>query len=183
MVERLFYNTHSQYFDSMKPFLNAVLMVAVMVTFLACGGQNTPDTDTLSSEEESQTSSSSVEITIRPVGNEMKYGAESITVDAATDITLILENIATSPVMSHNVVILKSNNDDDVNRIGFAAIAAGEANGYLPEDDAILTATPMAKPGETVRVSFTTPSEPGVYRFICTYPGHYALMQGELIVI
>jgi len=168
----------------MKLFLNAVLIVAVMVTFLACGGENTPDTETVSTEDntDATTDSDALEITIRPVGNELKFDTDSITVSAGEDVTLILENIATSPIMIHNIVILTSDSMDDVNRVGMAALTAGEANGYLPTDDAILAATALAQPGETVQVSFTAPTEKGRYLYICTYPGHYAAMQGALIV-
>jgi len=168
----------------MKLFLNAVLIVAVMVTFLACGGENTPDTETVSTEDntDATTDSDALEITIRPVGNELKFDTDSITVSAGEDVTLILENIATSPIMIHNIVILTSDSMDDVNRVGMAALTAGELNGYLPTDDAILAATALAQPGETVQVSFTAPTEPGRYLYICTYPGHYAAMQGALIV-
>ncbi len=47
---------------------------------------------------------------------------------------------------------------------------------------AILAHTPMSTPGETVQVTFTAPSEPGTYRYICTYPGHYVMMQGTMTV-
>ncbi len=169
----------------MKLILYSGLLFLVTVTFLACGGAETSDTEPATSSDamsELSVDSNSLEITIRPVGEQMLYDTDSISVAAGTDVTLILENTATLPTMIHNVVILTTDSDEDVNRVGIAAITAGEAQGYLPEDDAIFVATPMAQPGETVRVSFTAPSEPGVHRFICTYPGHYALMQGILII-
>ncbi len=170
----------------MKSLLYSFLVLIFAVTFVACGGSSSDSETTTPSETEETTEASSesasVEVTIRPVGEEMKYAIDTLGAAAGSELTLILENTATLPTMVHNIVILTSNNDEDVNRVGMAAITAGEANGYLPEDDAILAATPMAQPGETVRVTFTVPSVPGTYRFICTYPGHYALMQGFLVV-
>lgn len=157
----------------MKSLLYSFLVLIFAVTSVACGGGGS-DSETTPSETE--------EVTIQPFGEEMKYAVDTLTVAAGTELTLIFENTATLPIMVHNVVILTTNNDEDVNRVGMAAITAGEENGYLPEDDAILAATPMAQPGETVQVTFTVPSEPGTHRFICTYPGHYALMQGVLVV-
>ena len=169
----------------MKSLLYSFLVLIFAVTFVACGGGGS-DSETTPSETEEATEASSgsigVELTIQPFGEEMKYAVDTLTVAAGAEVTLILENTATLPIMVHNVVILTTNNDEDVNRVGMAAIVAGEAGGYLPEDDAILAATPMAQPGETVQVTFTAPSEPGIHRFICTYPGHYALMQGVLVV-
>ncbi len=169
----------------MKSLLYSFLVLIFAVTFVACGGSSS-DSETTSSETEETTEASSgsesVELTVRPAGEEMKYAVDTLTVAAGAEVTLILENTATLPTMVHNVVILTTNSDEDVNRIGMAALVAGEESGYLPEDDAIFAATPMAQPGETVRVTFTAPSEPGMHRFICTYPGHYGLMQGVLVV-
>jgi len=160
----------------MKTLLTSVLTLIIGITFMACGGGNPPET---TAETDSPTAIDGLEITIRPVGNEMKYDTDSLTVSARADVTLILENTATLPTMIHNIVVLTTNNDEDANRVGMAALSAPE---FLPEDEAIFVATPMAQPGETVRVSFTAPTTPGVHRYICTYPGHYALMQGVLIV-
>ena len=169
----------------MKSLFYSFLVLIFAVTFVACGGSGS-DSETTPSETEETTEASSgsvgVEVTVQPVGEDMKYAVDTLTVAAGTELTLILENTATLPTMVHNIVVLTTNNDEDVNRIGMAAMVAGEANDYLPEDDAILAATPMAQPGETVQVTFTVPSEPGIHRFICTYPGHYALMQGVLVV-
>jgi azurin len=57
------------------------------------------------------------------------------------------------------------------------------SNAYVPEDDAVLAATDLAKPGETVTLTFTAPNEPGEYAYICTFPGHYAMMQGVMRVV
>jgi uncharacterized cupredoxin-like copper-binding protein len=41
----------------------------------------------------------------------------------------------------------------------------------------------LAGPGDTVQVTFTVPSKPGRYPFICTFVGHYqAGMTGTLVV-
>lgn len=128
-----------------------------------------------------ETEITSISITIQPDGDNMMYAEETITVTAGAEVTLIMENTATAPAMIHNIVVLTTNSDEDANRVGMAAIAAMETD-YIPEDDAILAYTPMANPGETVEVTFTAPSEPGNYRFICTYPGHFGTMQGVLIV-
>ena len=120
-------------------------------------------------------------ITIRPVDNEMRYAQTAFTVEAGQEVTVVFENTATSEAMHHNVVVLTSDDDDDVNRVGQAAITAAESD-YIPDDPAILAHTPMSAPGETVRVTFTAPTEPGTYRYICTFPGHYTLMQGTMTV-
>lgn len=122
-----------------------------------------------------------VSIEITPVGDTMEFATKTFTVKAGQEVTLTMNNTATSPVMQHNVVILSSMSDLTVTQVGSAAVMAAES-GYIPESDEILFYTPMAKPGESQSVTFTAPSTPGRYRYICTYPGHYALMQGTMVV-
>jgi azurin len=121
------------------------------------------------------------EITIKPVGNEMKYETTEIEAKAGTELTIIFENTATSEAMQHNVVVLRQKADIDA--VGQAALTAQE-NGYIPSEyeEDILAFTKMAAPGETEQVTFTVPP-PGEYPYICTFPGHYTTMQGTLISV
>lgn len=118
-------------------------------------------------------------VEIRPAGNEMRYETTEFSVTAGQQVRLVFVNTATSAAMHHNVVILTD--PGAVDRVGTAAIAAS-ATDYIPEDDAVFAHTAVAAPGETVEVTFTAPTEPGDYTFICTYPGHYLLMQGTMRV-
>ena len=54
----------------------------------------------------------------------------------------------------------------------------------LPPDRAgdVVAATKLLGPGETERLELVAPA-PGTYRYICTFPGHYAVMQGEMVVL
>ena len=84
-------------------------------------------------------------------------------------------------VEDDNVVILKKG----TNKVAYAtaAITAGPAADYMPAANKkdVLVATKMLGPGEEVSVVFTAPA-PGLYDYICTFPGHYALMNGVMTV-
>jgi len=125
-------------------------------------------------------------VTIHPQGNQMKYKETEFTVPAGETVKVVFDNTATSPSMQHNVVIAASGSQELLKKIGQAGTQAGSTNDYVPQEgdltDQILAHTPIAKPGETVSVTFTTPSEPGKYGYVCTYPGHWATMQGTMIV-
>jgi azurin len=152
----------------------------VLTATAGCGGG---DSSSSSADASDAASDGAVtEMTIQPVGNQMKYEQTEFTVPAGEEITITFENTATSAAMEHNVVILTSDDDTVVNRVGQAAMGAAD-NEYVPDDEAVLAATDMAAPGETVSVTFTAPSEPGTYRYICTFPGHYAVMQGTMTVV
>ena len=117
------------------------------------------------------------EIVIEPVGNELKFKQTEFTVAPGQTVRLIFKN--TSTVMPHNVVVLNTDSPAVVNRVGTAAISDPD---YVPDDPAILAYTKVAQPGETVEVTFKAPNKPGRYRYICTFPGHYTLMQGVMVV-
>lgn len=83
-------------------------------------------------------------------------------------------------VMGHNWVLLAEG--ADVAAIGQAAVEAAD-NDYIPADmeDQIIAYTKMLGGGESDTIEFEAPA-PGTYTFMCTFPGHYALMQGKFIV-
>ena len=56
------------------------------------------------------------------------------------------------------------------------------AKGYLPVSPKVLQATPLVNPKGRAELKFTAPKTPGRYPFLCTFPGHWRLMRGELIV-
>jgi azurin len=121
-------------------------------------------------------------VTVEPEGNQLLFADTEFTVAPGQEVTIVFNNTATSAAMQHNVVVLDTMDDSVINRVGQAAIQAGPDKEYVPDDPSVLAYTPIAKPGETVEVTFTAPEEPGKYRYLCTFPGHYVTMQGTMIV-
>jgi len=125
---------------------------------------------------------SPTKVVIEPEGNQMKFATTEFTVEPGEEVRLVFENTADSPAMIHNVVLLTKGDDAVVQKVGQAGASAGASADYVPDHDAVLAATDVAEPGETVEVTFTAPDEPGEYTYVCTYPGHWATMQGTMIV-
>ncbi|MBC7691767.1 MAG: hypothetical protein H7222_08350 [Methylotenera sp.] len=88
-------------------------------------------------------------------------------------------NAGKSSGMQHNFVLVKPGTDAEVANAG---IAAGAEKNWTPASPNIIAATKLANPGESQTVEFTAPEQPGDYPFICTFPGHAALMKGVLTV-
>ena len=141
-------------FKNLKFFLGVVL---VMLILTGCGKEKTV-------------------LEFKPDGNMIAYTQKSYTVKANQPFVIQLNNVATVPVMVHNVVLLKPGTD-----VASIGIKAQSESDYLPDDPNIISATALAKPGEVVSVEVKG-LEPGKYPFVCTYPGHYMMMQGVLIV-
>ena len=116
------------------------------------------------------------ELVVPAVKNAMRYEVERITAPAGATVRLVMDNTTTtSPAMIHNVVVLSD--AAAVERVGLAA--ATEADN-IPDDPAVRFHTPLTRPGQRSAVVFTMPP-PGEYPFVCTFPGHWATMQGTLV--
>ncbi|RYD30961.1 MAG: Azurin [Verrucomicrobiaceae bacterium] len=116
--------------------------------------------------------------------DQMQFNAKTLEATAGEKVTLSFKHIGTLPViaMGHNVVILKPGTSVP----SFAAkCASAKDTGYLPQDPeskaAVVAATKLLGGGQSDSVEFT-PTEPGAYPYICTFPGHFAIMQGVLTV-
>ncbi|THD69490.1 azurin [Robertkochia marina] len=111
----------------------------------------------------------------------MKYSTKEIRVKAGEPVTLTLKHIGKLDikVMGHNWVLLKEGTD----LVGFASKAsAAMDNDYIPEGtEDVIVHTKMLGGGESDTVTFDPPA-PGTYQFLCTFPGHFAQMQGTFIV-
>ena len=72
--------------------------------------------------------------------------------------------------------------------IGLAAIEMAKqpealvSMDFTPKSSKILQATRMIKQGETDTLRFTAPKEAGKYPYICSFPGHFLVMKGVMVV-
>lgn len=121
------------------------------------------------------------EVVVTPAGNEIRFAVTEFTVTAGQPVRLVFNNTANTPAMQHNVVVLRDR--EAIDRVGMAALQVGAELDYVPRDEAIIANTALAEPGKTVEVIFSAPAEPGDYPYICSFPGHYSLMQGTMHVV
>lgn len=89
------------------------------------------------------------------------------------------------PGMPHNVVIVKA---DQLNSFGersmmLASNPRAIATHYVPEDPAEICFSPILPPNDQYTVFFEAPVAEGEYKLLCTYPGHWRVMQGSLFVL
>ena len=59
----------------------------------------------------------------------------------------------------------------------------GQAATTCRVSDKILLASTLLQPRTSEKLSFVAPTEPGVYPYVCTYPGHWRRMYGALYVV
>ena len=58
----------------------------------------------------------------------------------------------------------------------------GLAKHYVPESPEVLVYTDMTNPKESFTIHFTAPKEKGDYPYLCTFPGHWMVMNGVMKV-
>jgi azurin len=124
------------------------------------------------------------EITI--TGNDsMMFDVKQFSATAGTDFKLTFKNVGNLPkiAMGHNLVVLKKG----VTAIAFGQkvlAVGGSATNPLPNSvkSDVLVATKLLGPGETEELNFKIPLETGSYEYVCTFPGHFAMMRGVMEV-
>lgn len=125
-------------------------------------------------------------IDIRITSNDqMLFDVTRFTVASGQTVRLTLDHIGKLPAsaMGHNVVILKSNVDAAVWAGAVSRSGGSMANEWVPEPmrGDVVAFTRMLGGGESDTIEFTAP-EPGEYPFICSFPGHFMMMRGVMIV-
>ncbi len=117
--------------------------------------------------------------------DQMQYNKSELVVGAECDkVKLTLEHVGQLAVeqMGHNWALTKTAVAKPVAQAGSGA---GLAKDYLPEgDDRVIAATDMIGGGETTSVTFDVSSleNGGDYTYFCSFPGHYSIMKGKLVV-
>jgi azurin len=112
--------------------------------------------------------------------DQMRFSANRIEVKAGQKIKIELKNVGALPkeVMGHNLIVLKPGSDVTA----FAAKGMNaKATDYIPAGaPEIIAHTKLLGPGESQLLEFDLPA--GTYPFLCNFPGHVALMNGQLVV-
>lgn len=158
-------------------------MLALSTSLMvACGGGESSSTESTAKTEEPAAPAipDAVELTIE--GNDaMKYNLDRLEAYVGQEVTLTLVHTGklAKAAMGHNWVLLAKGTDAAT--FATAAMVATETD-YIPADmeTAMIAHTSMVGGGETTSVTFTAPAS-GVYDFICSFPGHFALMKGSFV--
>ena len=180
----------------MKKLLFAPAMAALL--FLAsCGGNESSDNQTAAPADTAteaaaadapgtdipgiDTVNTTDHIQVEGMDN-MRFDKTLFKIKAGQDVKLTLKNVGKLPkeAMSHNVVILAQGTD--VQAFGEAAVPAA-ATDHIPASMSsdVVAHTKLLGPGESETISFKI-ADPGVYDFICSFPGHFATMRGQIVV-
>ena len=111
----------------------------------------------------------------------MKYDLSEIKAMEGQTVVLTLNHTGKLPkeAMGHNFVLL---NQGVVMADWATEAVKAKDNDYIPNDGKdVIAHTKTIGGGESTTVTFTAPAK-GTYDFLCSFPGHYAMMNGKFIV-
>lgn len=169
--------------------MNKLFLVFAAALVISCGDNKKEEKTEMKIGTQVEEKSTPVDAMDDAVANvtiegndQMKFNKSEIRVKAGQKVKLTLKHVGkmSENVMGHNWALLTQ--DADMATVGQAAALASETE-YIPADmkDKFIVHTEMIGGGETTTIEFDAPAA-GTYTFMCTFPGHYALMQGKFIV-
>ncbi|MFM7055321.1 MAG: PVC-type heme-binding CxxCH protein [Planctomycetota bacterium] len=125
-------------------------------------------------------------VTISCLPERMLFSTREFFVRPGQPVKLVLLN---ADATDHNLVLTKPGALEEV---GLAANAMAKdprnaASDFVPPEKGqlILAATPLVGPSRAAQVAvlrFEAPQEPGLYPYVCTFPGHWIVMNGMMVV-
>ncbi|MBF4516450.1 azurin [Flavobacterium sp. ANB] len=165
----------------------SIVMLMGFLAITSCGKKETTRTDEPTeineTESEGVKQATNAENVLVIEGNDqMQFNTAELRATAGKPITLTLKHVGKIPkeAMGHNLVILKEGTDETA--FASKAITAKDTD-YIPatEKASIIAHTKLLGGGEQDTIEFTIDKK-GTYNFLCTFPGHVAMMKGVLIV-
>jgi hypothetical protein len=120
-------------------------------------------------------------ITIKTIPERLLYDLREFKVAPGAPVKLVFENPDVTP---HNLLIVQPGAADEVGMAGneMAKTPDGFTKGFIPDSPKILHKTKMLNQGDREVLRFTAPTAKGKYPYICTFPGHWLVMKGEMVV-
>ncbi|MCE9518432.1 MAG: HEAT repeat domain-containing protein, partial [Verrucomicrobia bacterium] len=121
---------------------------------------------------------------VKTVREQMRYDTQRIVVEQGKPFEIILEN---ADVMPHNLIVIDGGKHLEV---GMSTMTMTpdkldkQGRAYMPTDKKfqIHGATKLLEADQKEKIQINGLAKEGEYEYVCTFPGHYLIMWGKLIV-
>ncbi len=119
-------------------------------------------------------------LTLKTSGN-LQFASQNLKAKAGEVLQFTLSNPDTVP---HNWALLKPGKLETVGKLSNLLVGDpdGYAKQYIPATDDVVAYVDIVDPGKSLTIFFKVPDEPGQYPYVCTFPGHWTVMNGVLTV-
>lgn len=120
-------------------------------------------------------------ITLNTVPQKMAYDKTLVPAMAGENLEIVLNN---TDQMQHNVVLIQEGSLEAFGKIVDKFLTSPDAAKleYVPKSRYVLGATRMLDPEGKDIIQVRVPDKAGDYPFVCTFPGHWRMMNGILRV-
>ena len=118
---------------------------------------------------------------VKTVREQLRYDTPRLVVEAGKPFEIIFVN---DDVMPHNLLVVTPGAKAEIGTLSATMPPTPDSNGraYVPKSDKVLAATKLLEPDQRATLKMTAPAKPGDYEYVCTFPGHWTIMNGLLIV-
>ncbi|MFM7079300.1 MAG: plastocyanin/azurin family copper-binding protein [Bacteroidota bacterium] len=164
----------------------ALTLFFASILFASCGGTKESEIQEESSRPiydatKIDPNAPVVELTILAQGkdmSEMSFDMKSMKVSAGTTVKLIVKSTSLDASMPHNWVLVHKGT---MKAVGTAGMQAGRDKDFVPDSPDVLLKSKLLGPNESDTLIFPAPPV-GTYEYVCTYPGHWSIMNGTFTV-
>lgn len=165
--------------------MKKTILVLAAVAFMAASCNNGADkandnqTETTATAADADEETDGADITLN-AGDDMKFDLTEIKVKEGEKVTITLRHTGkmSKEAMGHNFVLLAAGTS--LTDFAAKAIQAKDTD-YIPAGNEVVAHTKLLSGGESDTIEFTAPAK-GTYEFLCSFPGHSAIMKGTFIV-
>lgn len=123
-------------------------------------------------------------VRVQTIPEKLSFDLKWFAVEAGKPVQIVLVNVDAMP---HNLIVGTPGSLEEIGTKGGAmpmpTDPAATAKPFVPDSPLVLYATGLVKEGDTERLGFAAPKEPGEYIFVCTFPGHWVRMYGVMLVV
>lgn len=121
-------------------------------------------------------------IAIGTVQERMIFDKEQIVIQAGRPVEFRFSN---SDFMPHNFVIVKQGALEEIGELAESTARTADAKDrhYVPVSDKVILSSRLLESTQSQSLLFEAPSKPGIYPYVCTYPGHWRRMYGALYIV
>jgi uncharacterized cupredoxin-like copper-binding protein len=120
-------------------------------------------------------------IALKAVPGAMQYDVKEVKAKAGEILDFSFENTDT---IQHNLLVVAPGK---MSEVGVAADKMGEtvegkAAQFVPDLPSVIAVMGLVDPQKSGHLYMAAPQKPGTYQYVCTYPGHWRMMNGKLKV-
>ena len=121
------------------------------------------------------------EMTMSVVPGQLAFDITEFTVKPGQRVRVTFKN---PDDMQHNMLVIRPGTTEAVGALADAMVTSPDAAelNYIPATPDVMWYTPLISSGESTVLEFTAPRQENDYPYICTFPGHWRVMQGVMHV-